>query len=59
MVSFVTDFAKKSKGGSSYNNPEVCGSHENKALAYNPAGTKVTIGFGPASAIIRFDCVIP
>jgi hypothetical protein len=31
---------------------------ENKAIIGIPAGTKVTIGFGPASAIIKLDCVI-
>jgi hypothetical protein len=38
--------------------PEVWSCNENKDLAFNPAGTKVTSGFGPASAIIKFDCVI-
>jgi hypothetical protein len=55
----MTDFANNATLWQSYNEPEVCAVHENKAFPNPPTGTKVTIRFGPASAIIMSDCVIP
>src|SRR5579862_132713 len=58
-VSSVTDFGSKPALSEGYNGTEVCPSHENKALAQQGVGTKVTGRFGPGSANIKPDCVIP
>jgi hypothetical protein len=42
-----------------YNKSEVCPCNENKDLGLSLPGTKVTSEFGPATAMIKFDCVIP
>jgi hypothetical protein len=55
----MTDFANNATLRRSYTEPEVWTGHESKAFPNLSVGTKVTFDFGPASAIISFDCVIP
>jgi hypothetical protein len=55
----MTEFANQAAFRARYNESEVYAVDENKAFPKTPTGTKVTIRFGPASAIIMSDCVIP
>jgi hypothetical protein len=58
-VNAMTDFGNRPDLEARYNKPEVWPCYENKAIVRHPTGTKVTSCFGPGSANIKPDCVIP
>jgi hypothetical protein len=51
------EFCQMTSFGACNNGTEVYPGNENKAVLKAFPGTKVTSGFGPASANIKHDCV--
>jgi hypothetical protein len=59
LSEIATHFGTEQPGESLASNTLVWPSAENKGIVRIQFRTKVTIGFGPASANIHPDCVIP